>query len=74
MAQDMNSKFRRPVRDLTHVRAQLTTIRNDLQSVAGLGQTTAALTKALEELALVEHINRPLPFMVRAWTLPTRGH
>jgi hypothetical protein len=79
MAQDMNPKFnrsnfQRPARDLTAVRATLTSIRNDLQQDANLNGAATSLTKALEELAVAEHMSRPLPVVVRHWTLPTRGH
>jgi hypothetical protein len=74
MAQDITTKFRRPARDLTAVRQALTAIRNDLQQDAELDAAATAVTKALEELAIAEHLSRPLPVLVHHWTLPSRGH
>jgi hypothetical protein len=64
--------LRTPVRDLSPLRDALTMIRNDLQRVPGFEATSAALTKALEELALAEHLRQPIPLAVRAWTRPAR--
>jgi hypothetical protein len=74
MAQKSYTVLRTPGRDLSLLREALTMIRSDLHRLPGLEATTAAITKALEEMAIAEHRHQPLPLAVRAWVRPRRSH